>query len=123
MAIVFDLSDRGSFDSIDYWFNDTQMMAPANTFKILIGNKADLDSQRAVSDEECLEKARELNLDYFEASAKSNQGVEEAFSYLATKCYSALLLLPDYISRSKDTFMLYRMKEVTSRPVAKRCCK
>lgn len=51
---------------------------------ILIGNKADLETDRLVSYQECEELVEELGLSkYFETSAKNNHNVNEAFTCLA----------------------------------------
>ena len=50
---------------------------------ILVGNKADLEEKRCVSKEQAEQLANELNLMYFETSAKSNQNVDEVFNFTA----------------------------------------
>ena len=41
-GLVFDLSDKKSFESINVWLNSLAESAPENVCKILIGNKNDL---------------------------------------------------------------------------------
>ena len=50
---------------------------------VLVGNKADLaedPSLRQVTEEEARARAREWKCEYFEASAKTRQNVEEAYT-------------------------------------------
>ena len=62
---------------------------------------------------------------YFEASAKSGLGVKEAFDFIASKVFSSLLLDPNFLARSKHSFLLERMEnqdELRKKSRAK-CCK
>jgi Ras-related protein Rab-8A len=51
---------------------------------ILIGNKMDMPD-RIISVEEGQAMAKEFDVDYFETSAKSGEGVESTFMSLATR--------------------------------------
>ena len=53
----------------------------------LIGNKCDLEAQRDVTYEEARQFAEENGLMFVEASAKTGDGVEEAFLETARKIY------------------------------------
>lgn len=55
---------------------------------MLIGNKADLESRRAVTYEEGKKFAEENGLIFLETSAKTAENVEEAFVATANKIYS-----------------------------------
>ena len=46
---------------------------------LLIGNKCDLESQRAVTTNEAIELANQLGCEYLEASAKTRINVDETF--------------------------------------------
>jgi Ras-related protein Rab-1A len=52
--------------------------------RLLVGNKADLQSERKVSTEDGSDFADSLNLGFLETSAKNATNVEEAFSRMAT---------------------------------------
>eukprot|EP00362_Geleiidae_sp_MMETSP1317_P002471 CAMPEP_0201283310 /NCGR_PEP_ID=MMETSP1317-20130820/8201_1 /ASSEMBLY_ACC=CAM_ASM_000770 /TAXON_ID=187299 /ORGANISM="Undescribed Undescribed, Strain Undescribed" /LENGTH=60 /DNA_ID=CAMNT_0047599097 /DNA_START=353 /DNA_END=535 /DNA_ORIENTATION=- len=54
---------------------------------MLIGNKADMDSRRAVTSEEGERFARENGLIFMETSAKTALNVEEAFVNTAKTIY------------------------------------
>ena len=54
----------------------------------LVGNKTDLDSRRTVSVEEGQRFAKENNLIFLEASAKTNSFVEEAFENTAKSIFN-----------------------------------
>lgn len=54
----------------------------------MIGNKSDLESQRDVTYEEAKQFADENGLMFLETSAKSGEGIEEAFLNTARRIYA-----------------------------------
>ena len=53
--------------------------------KILVGNKSDLADNRVVSTDEARNFAEQIGAQYFETSAKTGDGVDEAFRAAITK--------------------------------------
>ena len=85
--ITFDLSNAESFH--DYWADEISTALEPGTFKMfLVGNKCDLE-KRAVSTKDALEFAKKHNMEYFETSTKTGQGVNELFLSVA-ECVSQL---------------------------------
>lgn len=81
--LVFSVTDRSSFDEIYKFHKQILRVKDREEFPmILVGNKADLEQQRAVSPDEGLELARHLNIKYIEASAKIRMNVDAAFHEL-----------------------------------------
>ncbi|KAK8871872.1 hypothetical protein M9Y10_007617 [Tritrichomonas musculus] len=87
ILVVFDLSNRDSFDKTQDWINSIKESDDSIDL-IIIGNKCDL--QREVSIEEAQDFAAGYNVRYFETSAKDNTNVNEAFQYLSTQIYHKL---------------------------------
>ncbi len=52
ILIVFDITRAYSLNDVKYWLNEITKWANKNVNKLLVGNKSDLDSQRAVTFEE-----------------------------------------------------------------------
>ncbi|KAJ7861412.1 ras-domain-containing protein [Mycena olivaceomarginata] len=85
--LVYDVTSRRSFDSVRTWLADVRAHADAHVSCILVGNKVDLVSggegqeprERAVPTEVAEQFAKEEGLLFTEASARSGEGVEEAF--------------------------------------------
>ena len=50
--IVFDLSNRDSFNEVKNWIKELKAFGSEETVIIILGNKSDLSSQRAVSEDE-----------------------------------------------------------------------
>lgn len=84
--LVFDVSNKASFDKLDEWKkNFLENASPADPSKfpfILIGNKT--DQQRVVTDKEARDWcARNGAIPYFETQAVAGTGVETAFNKCA----------------------------------------
>eukprot|EP01118_Nematostelium_gracile_P013079 TRINITY_DN488_c0_g1_i3.p1 TRINITY_DN488_c0_g1~~TRINITY_DN488_c0_g1_i3.p1 ORF type:complete len:798 (+),score=145.71 TRINITY_DN488_c0_g1_i3:163-2556(+) len=84
ILIVYDITDRTSFNNVKQWLGEIDRYACENVNKILVGSKADLESERQVPTKEGKEFADSMGIPFFEVSAKSGQNVEETFQGLAT---------------------------------------
>ena len=58
--VVFDITSRSSFENIESWLKDIKRTACRDVKLMLIGNKSDMNEERAVSIEEIKEKAKDL---------------------------------------------------------------
>jgi Ras-related protein Rab-1A len=83
VCIVFDLTDKQSFENINSWFTEIEKYASNNIKKILVGNKCDISKDREISYKEANEFANKLNIPYIETSAKDSINVQELFINLA----------------------------------------
>ena len=78
IIIVYDITNSDSFDGARKWVDD--LKNHNNTAILaLIGNKVDLQENRKVSYETAKLYSVQKNLLYFEASAKMNHNINEAF--------------------------------------------
>jgi len=85
VLLVFDVTERASFDAVKTWAEDIDRYARPAVQKILIGNKSDMERKRVVSYEEANNLARRLGIVYFETSAKSSNGVQDAFEAISNQ--------------------------------------
>ena len=86
IIIVFDVSNKESFDKINYWvksIHDNKDSAKIIK-QVLVGNKIDLENERQISKEEAEKMASSYSLKYFETSAKENIGINEFMLNLIT---------------------------------------
>ena len=111
--LVFDLTRKSTFQHVTDWLNDLRQIAEPDIVVVLVGNKADLASPNAVSDDtdtntntdgtdttkksgnqrevtraEAEDWARRNGvLEYVETSAKSGENVEKAFMRVAERIF------------------------------------
>ena len=52
IILVYDITDRQSFKDVENWLAEVEKHASENVIKLLVGNKCDLESARAVTFEE-----------------------------------------------------------------------
>ncbi|ESN99910.1 hypothetical protein HELRODRAFT_185778 [Helobdella robusta] len=84
IIIVYDITDKDSFENIKQWLGEIDRYASENVNKLLVGNKCDLVERRIVTQEQAKLFASEQHLDFLETSAKDATNVEEAFKKMAT---------------------------------------
>ncbi|TVU39911.1 hypothetical protein EJB05_13355 [Eragrostis curvula] len=84
ILLVYDVTDKSSFNNIRNWIRNIEQHASDNVNKILVGNKADMDeSKRAVPTSKGQALADEYGIKFFETSAKTNLNVEQVFFSIA----------------------------------------
>ncbi len=82
VLVVYDITDRDSFTNLTSWLIEIEKNANKNVFKLLIGNKNDLESERKVTFNEGKEFADSNGMKFIETSAKTADKVYEAFELL-----------------------------------------
>jgi len=79
ILLVYDITDKDSFRQIKNWLVEVDRNANKNVLKVLIGNKSDLESRRAVTFEQGKEFAESNGMKFLETSAKKKVNVTQAF--------------------------------------------
>ena len=97
--IVFDLTNRKSFESVKTWYQELEDFIGGREIPIIIiGNKSDLGDQREVDYQDGVKLVTELSkkpnikISYIETSALTGENVEDAFTLIAYH----------YITKSKE---------------------
>lgn len=85
--LVYDMTKRQSFDHMTRWLEELRGHADKNIIIMLIGNKSDLGSLRAVPMEDAEEFAQREKLFFMETSALDATNVETAFFTILTEIY------------------------------------
>ncbi len=103
--IVFDITDRESFNNVKKWYNIIKEVAFENIVLILVGNKVDLDISREITTEEGMNLAKDLGVFYMETSAKTNENIDDVFEWIA------LQIINTNIEEVKDTILDKQIEE------------
>ena len=77
--IVYDITERESFEHVKNWMEQINKFAKNNVLRILIGNKCDLNNNRKVTFDEGKSLADDYNIPFYETSAKDAINVDELF--------------------------------------------
>ena len=117
IVLAFDITNHASFQNINRWYDEAQNYLQKSVPKLLIGNKLDLSSQRAVRTEDAKELADRLGVEYIETSAKNSQNVKLAFETLSRSILNNVAAASGITITSKVT------KINQSRPVQTGCCR
>jgi len=89
--LVYDITRRDTFNHLTRWLEEAKQNSNPNMVIMLIGNKSDLHTRRAVSFKEGEQFAEENGLIFLETSAKTAANVEQAFIKTAEKIYEKIL--------------------------------
>ena len=117
IIIMYDLTNRKSFENLERWFNIVSQNFPGKTV-FLVGNKLDLaDDKRIVTVEEGQKLAEENNMKFYEGSGQNGENVEEIFIQMAEKVYENII-------NDKDSFQSSSSKlNKNNQKKKKKCCK
>ncbi|KAF8109610.1 hypothetical protein N665_0094s0076 [Sinapis alba] len=88
--LVYDITKRETFDHIPRWLEELRAHADKNIVIILIGNKSDLEDQRAIPTEDAKEFAEKEGLFFLETSALNATNVENSFNTLMTEIFNTV---------------------------------
>ena len=78
--IVFDLTNPESFNNIQNWINEVMVFTGRDVIFICLGNKNDL--KKEISKNIIDDFKKKTKLEIFNVSAKTGEGVEDAFRYI-----------------------------------------
>ena len=122
--IVYDITRKNTFDSVNRWVSDISAAADKKITLLLIGNKSDLEDQRQVNKEQGEEKAKELGLAFMETSACSGENLEKAFQLMINEVYKKF---QEDIAGETEENAVEPGKDITldkakGKPEKKKCC-
>lgn len=119
IAIVYDVTNQNSFDTISTWIHEISENSSQATVKVLIANKIDMTNLRVISEEQGRNLAEKHLFPYFETSAKDDNGVKEAFDYMGINITCLAKVTPSYLGHSKDSILLRANTKILAK---KKCC-
>ncbi|KAM4524828.1 ras-related protein Rab-37-like [Odontesthes bonariensis] len=83
LLLLYDITSKSSFDNIRAWLTEIHEYAQSDVVIMLLGNKSDVSSERAIRRDEGERLAREYSVPFMETSAKTGVNVELAFIAVA----------------------------------------
>ncbi|XP_073240992.1 ras-related protein Rab-8B-like [Porites lutea] len=83
IVLVYDVTTEDSFKHIAQWLQNIQDNASPDVCKVLVGNKIDCDDERVIDTDKGKSISENADLEFFETSARTGEGVSEAFLAVA----------------------------------------
>lgn len=81
ILLTFDVTNEESFDNLRFWIQSIKNHTNEENIPIVVlGNK--VDAERKISKQEALNFCNEINVKYFDTSAKSGEGIVESITEL-----------------------------------------
>ncbi|KAK7378686.1 hypothetical protein VNO80_04132 [Phaseolus coccineus] len=122
IILVYDVTRRETFTNLsEVWSKEVELYSTnQDCVKMLVGNKVDRDTERAVSREEGLSLAKELGCLLLECSAKTRENVEQCFEELALKIMEAPSLLEEGSTAVKRSVLKQKQEPQASQNSG--CC-
>jgi len=77
--LVYDITDRDSFGKVQHWVKELRKIVGPDIVLLIVGNKADLEKDRQVSDDDAQSYAKTVGASHLLCSAKSGKGVDNVF--------------------------------------------
>lgn len=88
VLLVYDVTQQKSFDNLDGWLADIDKHADRTCKRVLVGNKCDKVSERAIDFSQAQAWGAAKEIEVFETSAKEGINVDETFVMLARNIIS-----------------------------------
>lgn len=94
--IVYDVTRRDTFESLDYWIELTKKSAPKNIGIVIVGSKCDLE--KAVTDAEAKEYCQRVGCPLVLCSSKTGENVLKVFQTAVRCCYNTKSVEPKVVN-------------------------
>ncbi len=119
VLLVFDLTNKKSFEQLNYWISSIKAECPGDVAVCLVGNKADLIDKIEVNDIEIEDFCKNNNnLKYFCSSAVNGKNIKEIFQYISRE----ILKIMDKKKGSNNTNKSVTMTKTKFREKKKSKC-
>ena len=118
--VVYDITDKASFDKVEQLVVDLKNGGDINIYIILVGNKKDLENGRVITTEEGESLAKKLKLGFCEVSAKTGDGIENAFQNLINEVYR--ISKNEFKSNANVEIITNQKIDENNKRKKKKCC-
>ncbi|XP_057422565.1 ras-related protein RABC2a-like [Lotus japonicus] len=120
IILVYDVTRRETFTNVvEIWAKEVDLYSTNHDcIKILVGNKVDKESERAVTKEEGMALAKEHRCLFLECSAKTRENVQQCFNDLTLK----ILEVPSLREKGSVVVKRQKQKHLYETPQSGGCC-
>lgn len=124
ILLVYDISNRDSFDNILIWEKEVRDNTSADSVLFLVGNKTDLDKERVVTYQEGRNKAENLGMLFTEVSAKSGDNIHLLFEKISEAMMQSVINRPSFKESKSTTKLISDFQEPIKEEEEKKgwCC-
>jgi small GTP-binding protein len=108
VLLLYDITDRESFEKLNYWLREILSNAEKKVKVLVIGNKNDLEEERKISENEGMDFATKNGLFFTETSALTNRDncVEKAFENI-------IFQITNDLQKENDDLELEKIRQKT----------
>ncbi|PPR89639.1 hypothetical protein GOBAR_AA31047 [Gossypium barbadense] len=112
IILVYDVTRRETFTNLsEVWAKEVELYSTnQECIKVLVGNKVDRDSERAVTQEEGMALAQQLKCSFLECSARTRANVHQCFKDLVLKILEVPTLLEKGSTAVKKQILQQKQK-------------
>ena len=124
VIVTYDITNSESFDNLKYWINSIKKnIEGKNIFipVIIIGNKIDMSDSREINKEDAEKFASDNKYKYYETSAKTGEGVDQAIRDLVNNILNQTQIDEQKEFR-KDSVHIKNEKNDKKEKKKKGCC-
>ena len=119
--LVYDITNIDSFERIkDYYIQKIKDKCKKNIKIVLLGNKADKNDERKVSDKDGRDLALKNNYIFMESSCKDNYNVSDAFTALVEM--TNIDMKKNNLKVNNDSIIKIRAGDKINDKKKKKCC-
>ena len=113
--VLYDITNEESFTKLKEWVELIKEECVRHIKILIIGNKSDLESQRAIDKEDAMKYANEEKVQYIECSSKTGENVEKAIIMLSEKILESTEI-------SMDSSLMLDSTLLSSNIKKRKCC-
>ena len=113
--VLYDITNEESFTKLKEWVELIKEECGRHIKILIIGNKSDLESQRAIDKEDAMKYANEEKVQYIECSSKTGENVEKAIIMLSEKILESTEISIDSSLMLDSTLLSSKIKK-------RKCC-
>ena len=113
--VLYDITNEESFTKLKEWVELIKEECGRHIKILIIGNKSDLESQRAIDKEDAMKYANEEKVQYIECSSKTGENVEKAIIMLSEKILESTEI-------SMDSSLMLDSTLLSSKIKKSKCC-